>query len=391
MATPVVMPRLGDFMTEGTISKWTKSPGDAVVQGEVVAEIETEKVNYDLQATSNGIFHPLVDEGSVVAVDAVAAYLLADGESPPEATPAPAPAAGTPTQASAPPRAASPARADGGTVRSTPGARRLAATLGVDLSQVTASGPGGRVVEADVRAAADQPAGPALPPGVPEPSDIAPLTGIRRSIADHMRSSIASTAQLSFFLEVDVTELQRLRKEASSQSDGTIGMAHALTKACADTLGRHPQLNTVLSEGRILRFNQVDVGIATALSEGLIVPVIRGADKKTALEIARETDDLSARAKDSKLLPDEVVGGTFTISVLGTVDGFTPILSSGQSAILGVGRSLEKPVVSKGQVVVREMMTLSLTVDHQVIDGAVAAAFLRRLQQAVERPAALFK
>jgi pyruvate dehydrogenase E2 component (dihydrolipoamide acetyltransferase) len=390
------MPRLGDFMTEGTISKWTKSPGDAVAQGEVVAEIETEKVNYDLQATSSGIFHPLVDEGAVVAVDAVAAYLLAEGESPPEAA-APSTGSGRTEQGGlpgVPVRAAktpAPPRVDGSAVRSTPGARRLAAKLGVDLSQVTATGPGGRVVEADVRAIADQPAGRALPPGVPEPSDVTPLTGIRKSIADHMRGSIASTAQLSFFVEVDVTELQQLRKKASSQSDGTIGMAHALTKACADTLGRHPQLNTVLSQGRILRFSQVDIGVATALSEGLIVPVIRGADKKTALEIARETDDLSARAKDGKLMPNEVVGGTFTISVLGTVDGFTPILSSGQSAILGVGRSVEKPVVRKGEVVVREMMTLSLTVDHQVIDGAVAAAFLRRLQQAVERPAALFK
>ena len=382
-------------MTEGTITKWAKSSGDAVAQGELIAEIETEKVNYDLQATESGLFHPLVEEGAVVPVDAIFGYLLAEGESVPEpSAQAPAPAAAPePRARRAPPaRAARPA---GEPVRSTPGARRLAARLEVDVSQVTPTGPGGRVVEADVRAHAEQsPSADAVappPPGLPEPSETVPLAGIRKSIADHMRNSIASTAQLSFFLELDVTELQSLRIEASSKGGATIGLAHALTKACAETLKRHPALNSVISSGAILRFDEVNVGFAVALKDGLIVPVIRGAEDKGLGQITAEMDELAERAREGKLLPDEVVGGTFTISVLGSVDGFTPILSSGQSAILGVGRSVEKPVVRRGEVVVREMVTVSLTVDHQVIDGAVAASFLRRLQQLVERPAALFR
>jgi pyruvate dehydrogenase E2 component (dihydrolipoamide acetyltransferase) len=214
---------------------------------------------------------------------------------------------------------------------------------------------------------------------------------MRKGIADHMRRSIAGTAQLSFFLELDVTEAQRLRRDASGRGSGTIAMADVLIKACAETLTRNPEHNTVLSDGKVLYFDEVNIGLAVALSEGLIVPVVKGADKKSVFEISKETGDLADRARDGKLLPDEVSGGTFTISVLGSVDGFTPILNAGQSAILGVGRSVEKPVVKGGEVVVREMMTVSLTVDHQVIDGALAAGFLRRLQQIVGRPAALFK
>jgi pyruvate dehydrogenase E2 component (dihydrolipoamide acetyltransferase) len=168
-------------------------------------------------------------------------------------------------------------------------------------------------------------------------------------------------------------------------------MAHVLIKACAESLGRNPELNSVMSDGHILYFDQVNIGVAVALKEGLIVPVVRRADAKSVSEIAAKTTELVARARDGKLVPDDMVGGTFTISVLGVVDVFTPILNAGQSAILGVGRSVDRTVVKDGQVAVRETMTVSLTVDHQVIDGAVAAGFLRRLKQIVERPAALFK
>ena len=206
-----------------------------------------------------------------------------------------------------------------------------------------------------------------------------------------MKGSLAGTAQLSFFLDLDVTDAQALRKEDSSSGGATIGIAHVIMKACAGALGSNPQLNTVLSGDTILRFDQVDMGVAVSLREGLIVPVVRGVEGKSIQTLADETADLAEKARRGALSPDEVAGGTFTISVLGSVDGFTPILNAGQSAILGVGRSVEKPVVRKGEVVVREMMTVSLTVDHQVIDGAVAASFLRRLQQLIERPAPLFK
>ena len=395
MAVAIVMPRLGDFMTEGVVARWAKAAGEAVQQGEVVAEIESEKLNYDLEAAQAGFFHPVVSEGATVDVDGLLGYLLAEGEEPPQAPEAATPPAGSPAR-SAPATTPRAARESGDVVPSTPGARRLAASLEVDISLVTPTGPRGRVVDADVRAYAEAqgPAaesGPVSPPGLPEPSQVVPMRGMRRAIADHMRGSIASTAQLSYFLEVDVTEAQRLRRDRSKKQDQTLTLAHVLIKACAETLKRYPAHNTVLHEGNILHFDEINIGVAVALDEGLIVPVLRNVGSKSIHEIARGTHELAEKAREGRLSPDDTLGGTFTISVLGSVDGFTPILSRGQSAILGAGRSTQKAVVRGGEIVVREMMTLSLTADHQVIDGAVAASFLRRLQQTIERPGALFE
>ena len=439
MATPIVMPRLGDFMTEGTVVRLARSQGDEVNQGEVIAEIETEKLNYDLESVAGGRFHPVVDEGATVAVDGLIGYVLDEGEEPPAPEAAAAPAARTAVR-QAPQRR--PSTGSGGAVRSTPGARRVAANLGVDISQVTPTGPGGRVVEADVRAFAEAQAAapavvpstpgarrlasnlgvdlsqvtatgprgrvvevdvrafadaqaaeqaPAMPPGLPEPSRSEPLSGMRRSIAQHMADSLMNTAQLSYFLEVDATEAQRMRREASQGQDSTITLAHVLIKACSESLRRVPAMNSVLANGTIHYFDQVNIGVAVALDDGLIVPVVRDVGSMNITEVADATFELANKARANELSPDDVVGGTFTISVLGSVDGFTPILNPPQSGILGVGRVVQKPVVSRGEVVVREMLTLSLTADHQVIDGAVAASFMRRLQATVERPARLFR
>ena len=386
MATPIIMPRLGDFMTEGVVT-WSKSSGDMVRQGEPLAEIESEKLNYDLEAAQDGILHTVAESGSTVAVDGVLGYFLAVGEEPPSVQ---QPVRGVDSTSSEQSATQSPRRASGSApvVRSTPGARRVASSLGIDIAEVPSSGA--RVTEADVRAYADQQAAGALPQGSPTPSSSVELSGMRKGIADHMRSSIANTAQLSFFMDVDVTDVQQMRRDASKNSSTTITLAHAIIKACAAAIRRAPAINSILSEGTIHQFDQVNMGFAVALDDGLIVPVIRDVERKDIHRIAVEMDDLTAKAKQGGLMPDDVVGGTFTISVLGIVDGFTPILNAGQSAILGVGRSVEKPVVRKGEVVVREMLTLSLTVDHQTIDGAVAASFMRRLQQAIERPTQLF-
>ena len=387
MATPIVMPRLGDFMTEGVVT-WNKSSGDAVTRGEPLAAIESEKLTYDLEAAEDGILHTVADSGATVPVDAVLGYFLAEGEEPPAAEkPAERRATAGRSTRSAPSRRA--AGSGGPPVRSTPGARKVAASLGIEIADVPTSGA--RITEADVRAYAESQTAAKLPPGVPTPSSSVELTGMRKGIADHMRSSIANTAQLSFFLEVDVTDVQQMRRDASKDSDTTITLAHAIIKACAATISRVPAINSILHEGTVHQFDEVNVGFAAALDEGLIVPVIRGVEQKSISEIAAEMDDLTAKAREGTLLPDAVLGGTFTVSVLGIVDGFTPILNAGQSAILGVGRSVQKPVVRRNEVVVREMLTLSLTVDHQTIDGAVAASFMRRLQQAIERPAPLFK
>lgn len=433
------MPRLGDFMTEGIVVRLARSQGDEVNQGEVIAEIETEKLNYDLESVAGGRFHPVVDEGATVAVDGLIGYVLNEGEEPPAPEAAAAPAARTSVR-QAPQRR--PSTGSGGAVRSTPGARRVATNLGVDISQVTPTGPGGRVVEADVRAFAEAQAAapavvpstpgarrlasnlgvdlsqvtatgprgriveadvrafadaqaaeqaPAMPPGLPDPSRSEPLSGMRRSIAQHMADSLRNTAQLSYFLEVDATEAQRMRREASQGEDTTITLAHVLIKACAEALRRVPAMNSVLANGTIHYFDQVNIGVAVALDDGLIVPVVRDVGSMNITEVADATFELANKARANELSPDDVVGGTFTISVLGSVDGFTPILNPPQSGILGVGRIVQKPVVSRGEVVIREMLTLSLTADHQVIDGAVAASFMRRLQATVERPARLFR
>ena len=388
MAVQIVMPRLGDFMTEGIVARWAKGQGEAVVQGELVAEIESEKLNYELEATSDGILHHAVDEGATVGVDDVIGYLLAEGEEAPQPQQAAAPAAASPSPAAASQRRAAP-RGAGDVVPSTPGARRLAASLGIDITQVTPTGPRGRVVDADVRAYHEQQQ-PKAPPGMPEPSKIEPLSGIRRSIAQNMRNSLNQTAQLSYFLEVDVTEAQRMRREAARESGVSINMASVLIKACAESLKRVPALNSILVDGNVMYFDEVNMGVAVALDDGLIVPVLKNVQDKSIAEIAEGVQQLSEKARTGHLSSSEISGGTFTISVLGVVDGFTPILNPPQNALIGVGRSVQKPVVRGGEIVVREMMTLSLTGDHQVIDGAIAARFFRRLQQLVERPAALF-
>lgn len=392
MATEIVMPKLGMVMSEGTLSKWNKETGVRVKRGDVIAEIETEKLNYDLEATEDGILHHVASVGTEIPVDGLVGYLLAEGESVPEIKQPPnlvkvdSPVSG--------PTNLPQQKQTGPTVRSTPGARKLATKLEVDITKVSPTGPSGRVVEEDVRSyhestESGQSNNQTL--DLINPSRSVPVEGMRKSIADHMLSSITTTAQLSFFLEIDITEAQKLRKGASSKNGETITMANLLTKACSEALEKHGKLNTILSNGKIMHFDEINIGLAVALKDGLIVPVLRNVKGKTLFEISKETTELANSAREGKLLPDSLSGGTFTISVLGSVDGFTPILNAGQTAILGVGRSVKKPVVANDKIVPREMMTISLTVDHQVVDGAVAAGFLRRLQQLVERPSRLFK
>ena len=391
MATPIVMPRLGDFMTEGVVTRFTKSQGDNVNQGEVIAEIETEKVNYDLEATVSGIFHPSVDAGATVAVDDVMGYLLDEGEEAPVKESSDASTTKR-TRRDRPPSGSrkQPRRKEGSPVPSTPGARKLAANLGVDLEKITPTGPRGRIVEADVRNFAESAASSkdenilsGLPAGHPDPVEETQLRGMRRAIANNMRKSLTETAQYSFFFEVDVTDAQVYRREAS------VGLTEFLIKASGEAIKRVPAMNSVIAGDTIYRFDQVNIAMAVALENGLVVPVIEDVGNKSLKQVSEDVKSLSAQAREGKIRPDQLVGGTFTISVLGSVDGFTPILNQGQVGLLGVGRSTQKPVVKKGEIVIREMMTLSLTGDHQAIDGAVAGNFCRRLQQLEENPSRL--
>ena len=390
MATPIVMPRLGDFMTEGVVTKFTKAQGDNVTQGEVIAEIETEKVNYDLEATVSGVFHPSVDAGATVAVDDVMGYLLDEGEEAP-AKESPDASTGNRTRRDKTSSSSrnQPRRKKGSPVPSTPGARKLAANLCVDLEKITPTGPRGRIVEADVRNFAESADSSKtegenlqseLPAGHPDPVEETQLRGMRRAIASNMKKSLTETAQYSFFFEVDVTDAQAYRRAAG------VGLTEFLIKASGEAIKRVPAMNSVIAGDTIYRFDQVNVAMAVALENGLVVPVIEDVGNKSLKQIAEDVKNLSAQAREGKIRPDQLVGGTFTISVLGSVDGFTPILNQGQVGLLGVGRSNQKPVVQKGEIVIREMMTLSLTGDHQAIDGVVAGNFCRRLQQLVENP-----
>ena len=380
MATPIVMPRLGDFMTEGVVSKFSKSIGDKVDQGEVIAEIETEKVNYDLEATVSGVFHPIVESGATVAVDGIMGYLLEEGEAVPVVEENLGSQPTSDNKVRRQKKSGKTSSQPGAPIPSTPGARKLAGKLGVDLSKVIASGPRGRIVEADVRSFLDNENNSDVPAGLPEPSDVAPLTGMRKAIAANMKDSLSGSAQLSYFLEVDVTEAQKLRRDAG------VTLGSLLIKAAAEAIGKVPDLNSVLANGTVYRFKEINIAFAVALDDGLVVPVIRGVEDKKVSEISEEMSTLSEQARKGNIKPDQLIGGTFTISILGSVDGFTPILNQGQVGLLGVGRSVQKPVVRSGEIIIREMMVLSLTGDHQVIDGAVAASFFRRLQQQIERP-----
>ncbi len=398
MAEAIVMPKLGMVMEEGTILRWTKQKGELVNKGEVIAEIETEKLNYELEAVTSGIFHPIVEEGASVLVNAIAGYLLQEGESPPkieeETKKTPVIDQTQPSMKRQQSKEAT--KSTTGVVKSTPGARKLAAKMGVDLGDLVATGPGGRIVEEDVRTHIESKDVEATSEvskvlGTLEIKDSKAITGMRKSIADHMKSSLTNAAQLSFSLEVDVTDAQKARRDYSGEKSVNISLTSLIIKACTKAIEQYPDINTIIDQGGIHYFNQVNVGLAVALKEGLIVPVIRDADKKSVEIISKESQELSDNGRKGQLEPDDLTNGTFTVSSLGMVDSFTPILNSGQSAILGVGRTQSKPVVVGNEIVIREMIVLSLTVDHQVIDGAIAAGFFRRVQRHLEKPSALFE
>jgi len=405
MATEIVMPKLGMVMTEGTISKWNRNEGEDIAQGEVVLEIETEKLNYELEATSSGKLHPIAPEGAIIPVNGLLGYLLAEGEVPPEVTQNTSTAneAEVSAQAADNKPVTGKAAVQGEAIPSTPGARKLAAKLGIDLSDVTPTGPRGRVVEADVRAHSETGASKAVPEtdgktpgkidvsGMPSPDKVTKMSGMRQGIATHMLSSLQTTAQLTFTLDIPVTELQSQRKKWSKSNKTAVTNTHVYTKICAEIISELPVFNSMLIDNQIYEYEKVDIGIAVALPEGLIVPVIKDVMNLSLADLAQLTSSANKKALAGKLSPDEVSGGTFTISVLGVVEGFTPILNRGQAAILGVGVTKQKAVVENNQIAIRDVCTFNLTVDHQLVDGAVAAEFMKRLSAYIENPNSIFK
>ena len=388
------MPKFGLTMHEGTLQRFFKAPGETVAAGEPLYEVETEKVLYVIEAPAAGTLAAwLYDEGAIVECGRAVGVIAEAGEDAAALAAASSPArAPVPRVAPASPAAA--VAADDGTDGATsagrrpvsPVARKRAAELGVDLARVTGTGPGGRVTRDDIERAAAAGAAPAPPAVAPAPGPAAAakpqlrtvaMRGMRRTIATRMHQSLSASAQLTITTEADVTPAADLRARLTREFDFTF--TDLLIHATARALSRHPRMNSRLSDEAILLLAEVNVGMAVALEEGLIVPVIANADRKSLREIAAATRDLGERARAGQLKLEDVNGGTFSITNLGNfgVDAFTPILNPGETGILGVGRIVEKPAVYRGEIVRRSMLTLSLTFDHRVIDGAPAANFLQ--------------
>ncbi len=400
MAVEVTMPKFGLTMHEGTIQRFFKSPGESVKQGEPLYEVETEKILYEVESPAGGTLAvALFDEGAIVECGVAVAVIAEPGEDVGEVAARYRRAATSPVSnhahAAHRPHAAAYAGANAsataqgvGSRRAvSPIARKLAAELGVDLARVAGTGPGGRVTREDVEHAASEGAAPAAAKTAPAPqaraSTAAPgakrtaMRGARKVIAERMHQSLQTSAQLTIASEADVTPATELRARLTRDFDFTY--TDMLVHACARALLKHPRMNARLEGEVIISVPEVNIGIAVALDEGLIVPVIRSADRLALREIAVESRALAEKAHASRLRLEDVHGGTFTISNLGTygVDAFTPILNPGETGILGVGRIVEKPAIYRGEITRRAMLTLSLTFDHRVIDGAPAAEFLQ--------------
>ena len=424
-------------MKKGKVSKWLKKEGDTVKKGEGLFEVETEKITNTAEATMDGwLFQIIADVGSVVNVGETVGILAEEGEMPEKVQ-----------GGSAGASSGKKADAEQKYVPASPSAKRLAKELGIALADVTGTGKDGRITETDVREFHEKGSGqPGITPVArnmieaeglnpadiqgtgeggkitksdviaalnqtqahqveAEPSTAAaeashtviPYEGMRRAIGVNMCSSLQNAAQLTTFTEVDVTNLVAwhtlLKQEYNKDESIRISLNDILIYSTARVLKQHPIMNSTLVDEEILLHNQVNMGIAVAIPDGLIVPKLRYADRKSLVEISKESRELITKARNRSLSADEVIDGTFTItnvSALG-MDGFTPVLNPPETGILGVGRVIEKPAVWQGEIAIRSMMTLSLTFDHRVVDGSPAMSFLQSLAGCLKNPVLLLR
>ena len=421
MITKVVLAKLSPTMEEGTIVKWSKKEGDAVKVGDVLAEIETDKANMEMEALGPGVLRKVLvpaggkapvgaligviaepDEDIAAMLAEAAAAAPAAGSGPAAAPPAPAP---KPAPALPPPATvAAPAPAlAGGRLKASPLARAIAAQKNVPLASVAGSGPGGRIVKRDVEgylaappAPAFQPSGatatrPAVPvPSVP-PGTAIPLTSMRRTIAKRLAESMYTAPHFYVTVEIDMDAAVSLREQLIRAEDVKVSYNDLVLKACAKALTRFPTVNASWTGETIQTHAEVHLGVAVSLAEGLITPVVRNADRKHVVEISREVKDLAARAREKKLKPEEFMGSTFTISNLGMFDvtEFTAIINPPESGILAVGAVRKVPVVKDDQLAVGHRMKVTLSSDHRVVDGALAAQFLAEVRRLLENPVSL--
>ena len=367
------MPRLSLTMKEGTVVQWFKKEGEVVQKGEPLVEVLSEKVTYDVEAPESGVLRRiLASEGSDVPVDQVIGIVATADEPITEVELSAPPAPGLKIEEVSAPLS----KPDeiGDRIPASPAAKRLAKELGVDLRQVKGTGPEGRIVEDDVRRFAEQ---TALTPKVRE---AVPLTGIRRTTAERLTLSARTAPHSTIVMEVDMINAARFRQETQ------FSYTEMLIKAVAKALLDHRLLNATLEDNQIKVFEDVNVGVAVTTESGLVVPVVRNADKKSLGEISSVLKELVEKARQGKLTREDVTAGTFTITNLGMydVDVFFPIINPPETAILGVGRVVEKPVAVNGQLAIKPLMQLSLTYDHRIVDGTPAAKFLQTVKQVLE-------
>jgi pyruvate dehydrogenase E2 component (dihydrolipoamide acetyltransferase) len=398
MAVEVVMPKLSDTMEEGRILKWLKRVGDQVAPGDVLAEVETDKADMELEATDGGVLSAIKAEaGASVSVGAVIALVEEGGRRAPArdaagdgGRPERAPAAAD-EAASAPPGPGA-----GEPVRASPSARKIAEERGIDLRSVKGSGPGGRIVKEDVereRSEPERPAAPRPPARAAAGGERQELSRMRQSIARRMSEAFREIPHFYVTAEIDMTEAARLKDAlaASGLYTAAISYTHLVLKATALALRRHPRLNASFRDDGIELKGEINLGMAVALDEGLIVPVLRGVDGMPLAEIAREARRLAEQARQGRFASEDLSGGTFTISNMGMLDieEFAAVINPPQAAILAVGAVKERPVVRGGAVVAGRTMRVTVSCDHRIIDGVVAGRFLEELKRLLENPIVL--
>lgn len=404
------MPKMGDAMTEGKILKWRKRPGDPVAKGEPIAEIETDKVNVDIEAEEGGVLlQILVDEGASAPVGASIAVIGAPGQKvqprpvsprvegkaapvqpPPTAAPtSPGPARQTP----APPAAA--AGEAGDRIKASPLARKLADEHGIDLTKIRGTGPDGRITKEDVEALV---AAGTLPRAATAPGadyETVPLSRIRQTIARRMTDSKQQAPHFYVTVEASMDDALRARQELNETlpDRGKVSVNDFALRAAALALRKFPNLNSALVDGAVRRYRRVNMAMAVALPDGLIAPVIHDCDRLALPEIAARTKDLGERARAGRLRPEDFEGGTFTVSNLGMfgdIDSFIAIINPPHTGILAVGKAMPQAVVRNDLIAAATTMKLTLSADHRVTDGAEAAQYLHEVKRLLENPLLLF-
>lgn len=409
MATKIGMPSLGHTMEKGTLLRWFKQEGEYVEKGVPLFEVETDKVTVEVESPASGVLLKiLVGENEERPIGYTLAFLGEQGETLSEQElqaveaenqkllqkktaefsfpmpPAPSPVPPRPDQ--------SPSPVDTSRIRISPVARKLAEEHGIDITRLTGTGPGGRIGKEDIERAIEEKSRAGLTTGPLTVLQTIPLTGIRKRVAERMRSSWESIPRVTEVMEVDVTALVQYRERMLPQWEQQYGVRVSLNdlllKGVALTLKQIPRLNAALHGNEIQLYKEVHIGNAVNLEEGLIVPVLRNVDQKSIGEIAQESKALAEKARAGKLTVEEISGGTFTVTNLGGagIDLFTPIINPPQCAILGVGRVAKRPVVVEDDIKIRSMVYLCLVFDHRVVDGLPAAQFLSTLGQMLGAP-----